>query len=130
MATAPILWYLDPLLPFVLDTDASTASMEAVLSQGEGAEERVVAHYGSTFSPPEKNHSAETTGIDQGCLPFPPQSRCRPFRLQADHASLIWLCKQTEPSIQVARWLEILSKFSYTIEHWSGNKHPNADRLS
>jgi len=44
--------------------------------------------------------------------------------------SLIWLCRQAEPSSQVVRWLEILAEFSYQIEHRRGKKHGNADGLS
>lgn len=42
------------------------------------------------------------------------------FQLRTDHASLIWLWKRSEPSVQVARWLETLVEFSYSIEHRKG----------
>jgi len=61
---------------------------------------------------------------------FRPYLYGRRFRLRTDHASLSWLCKRAEPSSQVARWLEILSEFSYRIEHRPGKKHSNADGLS
>ena len=51
-------------------------------------------------------------------------------KLRTDHASLRWLCRQTEPSDQVARWLEVLAEFKYTIEHRAGPRHGNADGLS
>ncbi|XP_067942793.1 uncharacterized protein [Watersipora subatra] len=37
---------------------------------------------------------------------------------------------RTTPSAQVARWLEIFSEFTFTIEHRPGSKHGNADGLS
>ena len=40
------------------------------------------------------------------------------------------MCRRTEPSNQVARWLDILAEFSYTLEHRAGVKHCNADGLS
>jgi len=61
---------------------------------------------------------------------FRPYLYGRKFRLRTDHASLIWLCKRAEPSSQIARWLEVLAKFSYQIEHRPGKKHGNADGLS
>ena len=52
------------------------------------------------------------------------------FKLRTDHASLVWLYKRSEPSHQVARWIEVLSEFDFTIEHRAGAKHGNADGLS
>ena len=43
---------------------------------------------------------------------------------------IVWLYKRSEPSHQVARWIEILSEFDFTIEHRAGAKHGNADGLS
>jgi len=60
---------------------------------------------------------------------FRPYLYGRWFRLRTGHASWIWLCKRAEPSSQVTRWLEILAKFSYRIEHRPGKKHGNADGL-
>ena len=61
---------------------------------------------------------------------FRPYLYGRPFRLRTDHASLMWLRRRMEPFHQVARWLEILSKFKYQVEHRPGSKHRNADGLS
>ena len=44
--------------------------------------------------------------------------------------SLLWLYKRTEPSHQVARWLESLAEFQFKLEHRAGAKHGNADGLS
>ena len=38
--------------------------------------------------------------------------------------------KRTEPSHQVARWLESLAEFQFKLEHKAGAKHENADGLS
>ena len=40
------------------------------------------------------------------------------------------MCRRREPSNQVARWLDILAEFSYTLEHQAGVKRGNADGLS
>lgn len=60
---------------------------------------------------------------------FRPYLYGRSFKLRADHASLIWLCKRPEPSGQMARCLEVVSEFKYTIEHRAGAKHQN-DKVS
>ena len=44
--------YPDPSRQYILDTDASNEAAGAVLSQMVEGEERVVAYYSKTFSPP------------------------------------------------------------------------------
>ena len=133
LLTAPILQYPDETQPFILDTDASNAGVGAVLSQEKEGQERVVAYFSKTFSPPERNYCVtrrELLAVIKAVKHFKPYLYGRKFRLRTDHASLIWLCKRTEPSCQVARWLEVLSEFDYSIEHRAGTKHGNADGLS
>ena len=48
---------------------------------------------------------------------FHPYLYGREFRIRTDHTSVLWLCRRTTPSAQVARWLETLSEFTFTIEH-------------
>ena len=52
----------------------------------------------------------------------------RLFILCSDHGSLIWLCNFREPEGQLARWLEKLEEYNFTVHHRSGQKH--ADALS
>ena len=52
------------------------------------------------------------------------------FILCTDHNSLKWLNSFKHPEGQVARWLEKLSEYNFTIEHRPGRKHSNADSLS
>ena len=74
--------------------------------------------------------SAELLATVKAIKHFKPYLYGRKFRLRTDHASLRWLCRRKEPSNQVARWLEILAEFSYTLEHRAGVRHGNADGLS
>lgn len=53
-----------------------------------------------------------------------------PFILWTDHNSLAWLIGFKNIEGQLARWLEELSQYDVTIQHRSGKKHQNADRLS
>ena len=54
----------------------------------------------------------------------------RPFLLWTDYTSHQWVCQWKEPNYQVARWLETLAKFQYTLEHWARLCYRNANRLS
>jgi len=120
-----ILAYPDPAKEYVLDTDASDHSVGAVLSQVQSRSEVAVAYYSKTLAATEKNYCTtrkELLAVVKAVKHFRPYLYGRTFRLQTDHASLIWLCKHAEPSSQVARWLEILAEVSYRIEHRAGWK--------
>ena len=130
---APVLTYPDPSRQYILDTDASNEAAGAVLSQMVEGEERVVAYYSKTFSPPQRNYCVtrrELLAVVLATNHFRPYLYGQEFRLRTDHASLLWLYKRTEPSHQVARWLESLAEFRFQLEHRAGAKHGNADGLS
>ena len=112
--------YPDPTKPYILDTDASNEAAGAVLSQEVDGEERVVAYYSKTFSPPQKNYCVtrrELLAVILAVTHFRPYLYGRQFKLRTDHASLIWLYKRSEPSHQIARWLELLAEFEFSFEH-------------
>ena len=56
LLAAPILGYPDPHLQYILDTDASAEGIGSVLSQIQDGQERVIAYYSKTLSPPERNY--------------------------------------------------------------------------
>ena len=133
LINAPILSYPDPKLPYILDTDASAVGVGAVLSQVQDEEEKVVAYFSKTLSPAERNYCVtrrELLAVVKATKHFKPYLYGQKFKLRTDHASLRWLCRRKEPSAQVARWLEILAEFQYSLEHRAGMKHNNADGLS
>ena len=101
MVEAPILTYPDPSRPYILDTDASNEAAGGVLSQEVDGEEKVVAYFSKTFSPPQKNYCVtrrELLAVIMAVTHFRPYLYGRKFKLRTVHASLIWLYKRTEPS--------------------------------
>ena len=50
--------------------------------------------------------------------------------LRTDHYSLKWLRTFKRPEGILARWIETLAEFDYTVEHRPGRLHSNADGLS
>ena len=54
----------------------------------------------------------------------------RPFTIRTDHGALTWLQNFKSPEGQLARWLEKLQDYQFTIIHRPGRKHSNADALS
>ena len=47
--------------------------------------------------------------------------------LRMDHSSLTWLQNFKEPEGQLARWIEKLQEFNFTVIHRQGKKHMNAE---
>lgn len=129
----PILSFPRPDGEFILDTDASHAGIGAVLSQLRDGHERVLEFYSSSFSVPERNYCVtrqELLAVVKSIGHFHHYLYGRKFQLRTDHSSLRWLSTFKEPEGQLARWLEKLSQYDFTIEHRPGLRHGNADALS
>lgn len=129
----PVLVAPDPELPFILDTDASDTGLGAVLSQLTPEGERVVAYHSRTLDKPEKNYCVtrrELLVVIDAVNHFKHILCGLPFTIRTDHAALKWLMSFKEPEGQVARWIEQLQAFQFTIQHRAGESHTNADSLS
>lgn len=57
LTTAPVLGYPDAKYSNVLDTDASDVGVGAVCSQLQYGEEKMIACFSKTMTPPEKYYS-------------------------------------------------------------------------
>jgi hypothetical protein len=51
------------------------------------------------------------------------------FTVRTDHGALSWLTNFKNPEGQLARWLEVLGCYNFTIKHRAGIRHGNADGL-
>ena len=56
LAETPILAYPSPDTEFILDTDAPNFTLRAVLSQGQGGTERIIANFFKTFERSKRNY--------------------------------------------------------------------------
>ena len=54
----------------------------------------------------------------------------RKFLVRSDHQALTFLFRLKEPKARIARWIEILSAFDFSIEYCRAEKHGNADSLT
>ena len=133
LISAPILAFPDPELAFVLDTDCSHLAMGGVLSQVCDGVERPVAYASFCLSKSERNYCVtrqELLAAVRMIKHFRPYLYAKHFTLRTDHGSLRWLFNFKEPQGQLARWLEVLSSYDFTIVHRAGRSHQNADSLS
>ncbi|XP_064856568.1 uncharacterized protein LOC135559697 [Oncorhynchus nerka] len=130
---APMLAPPDLTLPFILDTDASNVGMGGVLAQVGPEGERVVAYFSKTFDKHERRYCVtrrELLAVVASVKHFKYYLSGLPFTVRTDHSALQWLMSFREPEGQVARWLEELQPYDFTVVHRAGARHSNADAMS
>ena len=135
LTNPPVLAYPDPSSSFILDTDASAAGIGAVLSQEHPTDkqERVVAYFSRALTTAERHYCVtrkELLAMVKSIEHFHTYLYGRNFRLRTDHAALQWLLHFRHPEGQVARWIQSLQQYDFTVQHRPGSKHGNADALS
>ena len=104
---------------YILDMDASQERLGAVLSQVQQGVERVIAYYNRALLRPEQNYCVtckELLALLSAVGHFHPYLYGREFVIQVDHASLQWLLQFKEPEGQIARWLEKLQQYNFTVQ--------------
>ena len=131
LVEAPVLAFPDFSGSFVLDTDAGIGAVLSQLQEDGG--ERVVAYASRVLSKPERRYCATRKvllAVVTFIKHFRPYLLGKQFTLRTDHSSLTWLFWTRDPEGQLARWLERLQEYDFTIEHRAGPKHVNADAMS
>lgn len=118
---------------FILDTDASDYAIGAVLSQEQDGQEKVVAYGSHTLGKSERNYCVtdkELLAVRYFIEYYKQYLLGREFIVRTDHQALVWLFSLKEPKRRIARWIEILSQYNFSIQYRPGKKHGNADSLS
>lgn len=136
LISPPVLIVPDLSNQFVLTTDASHSCVGAVLEQRDsnGKLQGVVSYYSKRLMGAELNYTVqeqECLGIIRALQHFRHLLIGRHFTLRTDHYSLTYLMVQSKtPQGRIARWLDTLAEYDFTIEHIPGNKNSVADALS
>jgi dUTPase len=133
LVTAPILSYPCSEGNFILDTDASYDGLGAVLSQEQEGTERVIGYFSRTLTKAERNYCVtrkELLAVVAAVEHFNYFLYGRPFIIRTDHSALQWMMNFRNIQGQLARWLEKLQQYDFSIVHRRGVKHGNADALS
>ena len=133
LTTAPGLAYPLSDSKFILDTDASNLSIGAVLSHEQDGIERVISYASRRLGCAQQRYCVtrrKLLAVVAFCHHFKHYLLGREFILRTDHSSLAWLFKFKSPQGQLARWLEELCQYYFTIQHRAGKAHSNADALS
>ncbi|MBW0560730.1 hypothetical protein O181_100445 [Austropuccinia psidii MF-1] len=133
--TPPILSHFNPLLPTIVETDASDYVLGAVLSQVNDSGKHPIAFDICKLLPAELNyevHDKELLGIVWAlkcCRAFL-LSLSNPFEVFTDHYSLQYFMSSKVFTLFQARWAEFLSEFHFTITYRPGRLATLPDALS
>ena len=121
LVSPPILAFPDHSRSFILDTDASNTGIGCVLSQmQQDSSEHVIAYGSRLLSKPERNYCVtrrELLAVVYFAQQLRPYLLGKHLTLRSDHGSLTWLRNFKEPEGQLARWLEKLEEYNFTIIH-------------
>ena len=118
---------------FRVEADASKFGVGGVLSQQRDGQWKPVAYFSKHLSKTESNYSAserEMLAIVLSVERFKQYVYGREFVILSDHQPLKYLLTADVPDARLARLLNRLRIYNYTIDYRMGSKHGNADALS
>jgi hypothetical protein len=133
LTTTPILSAPDFSQPFIVHTDASSTATGAVLMQGTGATERVIAYHSAKLSPTHLRypaHDLELLAVVQSLKLWRHYLLHRPFTVVCDNWAVRHFHTHPNLSNRQVHWLETLAEYNFTVQHKAGSKHAVPDALS
>ena len=136
LSSAPVLAYpvFGPGKTFILETDASTEGLGAILSQPQDdGTIHPVAYASRSLNQHEKNYGIselETLGLVWAVRYFRNYLLGHPCVVYTDHVACLSILNTTRPSGKLARWALTIQEMDLAIKHKSGKKNQNADALS
>ncbi|KAK3559956.1 hypothetical protein QTP86_030321 [Hemibagrus guttatus] len=135
--SAPILRHPDPDLPFVVEVDASSKGLGAVLSQrhGEPGKLHPCAYYSRRLTAAECNYDVgnrELLAIKAALEEWRHwlEGARHPFQVLTDHRNLEYLRGAKRLNPRQARWALFFTRFQFTVTYCPGSKNGKADALS
>ncbi|GFV62030.1 retrovirus-related Pol polyprotein from transposon 297 [Trichonephila clavipes] len=136
LITPPILKQVDPKKPFIIQTDASSYALGAVLLQGESpADEQPVEYASRLLSSAEKNYSTterEALAVVWALNKFRGYIEGAEITVTSDHQPLKWLISLTSPigRLARARWALQIQSYNLKIDYFPGKCNFIVDMLS
>ncbi|KAL0153973.1 hypothetical protein M9458_050730, partial [Cirrhinus mrigala] len=135
--TAPILCHPNPDLPFLVEVDASTTGVGAILSQQQGnpPQLRPCAYFSKKLSDAERNYdigNRELLAIKLALEEWRHwlEGSQHPFQVITDHKNLQYLREAKRLNPRQARWALFFTRFKFSISYRPGPKNIRADALS
>lgn len=119
--------------PFVLQTDASSVAIAAVVSQEVDGVRQPIAFASRTLSPAERKASIyelECLAVVFGMDKFRRYLEHKEFLLETDNQALSWLLAHPRQLGKIGRWVVQISSFKFKVQHIRGTDNVIADTLS
>ena len=133
ITSPPVLAFPDFNKTFVLQTDASTHSLAAVLLQDFPEGRRPVYYSSRTLSEAERKFSIyelETLAVLFGLEKYKAYLEHVPFILECDNQALTWALGTPRKTGRLARWGVRIGAFKFTPRHIRGSDNVVADALT
>ena len=132
---APVLKFADYSKPFILETDASSDDLRAVLLQeGEDGKLHPIAYRSQLLTKAERNYhsdKAKFLGLKWAITDhFKEYLMYKPFVIQTDNNPLIYLFSTPNLNACGHQWVASLANFNFMIEYQCGKNNVAADALS
>ncbi|XP_057708757.1 uncharacterized protein tanc1b isoform X4 [Corythoichthys intestinalis] len=135
--SSPVLVHADPDLPFVVEVDASSSGVGAILSQRSSVDQKLhpCAFYSRRLTPAEANYDVgnrELLAIVQALQEWRHwlEGTEVPFQILTDHKNLQYLRAAKRLNSRQARWALLLTRFNYVITYRPGSRNGKPDALS
>ena len=134
--TAPILTHFDPEQPTILEADASTHALGAVVSQLDSEGKlHPIAFHSRKFNPAELNYDiydkemlAIVDSLEHYRHLF--EGLGQQITIYSDHHNLLWFTETKVYNRRQARWAEKLAKYDFVIHFRPGTQGGKPDALS
>ncbi|AMD22347.1 HGR008Cp [Eremothecium sinecaudum] len=125
----------DPDAKYVLTTDASKEGVGGVLEEVDehGKVVGVVEYFSKAFNDVQSRYPAgelQLLGIVEALRHFRYLLHGRPFQIKTDRLGLLTVKNKGKPHRRVARWLDELEEYDFTISYVKGPHNVVADVLS
>ena len=133
LSSEPVLRLPDLTKPYILRTDASDVGLGAVLLQQHEDGVYPVLYLSRKLDGPERNYSV----IERECLAIvwavsklQVNLYGKPFVLQTDHRSLLFMDQAKQANARLMRWALALQSYKFRAESIKGSDNVGADFLS
>ena len=136
LVTAPVLAYpqFQSEHPFILETDASTEGLGAILAQQQSdGKVHPIAYASRSLNPHERNYGItelETLGLVWAVKTFRAYLLGHHCVVYTDHSACTSLLNAKHPSPKLARWAMAIQEMDLDIRHRAGKGNFVADALS
>lgn len=135
-SSAPTLLHPNPDLPFLVEVDASTTGVGAVLSQRQGKPPRLhPCAFSKKLSPAEQNYDVGNRELLAIKLALEEwrhwlEGAKFSFEVITDHRNLEYLRDAKRLNSRQARWSLFFTRFNFKVTYRPGDKNVKADSLS